>query len=95
LEYLKSIYIKRKQGCIDMLDRLSEQFDLDFDVLLARVGIDENEMLNDDEVLRFLDMYEEYSISESGHEEEKKKLKALECERIGEIIEDGDKEEDD
>jgi hypothetical protein len=91
---LKNIYTKRKQGCIDMLDMLCEQFNMDFDVLLMRVGIDENEMLNDDEVLKFLDMYEEYSLSERGQEEEKKKLKALECERIGEVLDDGEKDEE-
>lgn len=42
-----------------MLDRLCEECNMDFDTLLRRCGIDENDLLQDEEVLRLLDLYVE------------------------------------
>lgn len=40
-----------------MLDQLSDHWNEEFGTLLLKVGIDEAELLNEEEVLRILDMF--------------------------------------
>lgn len=40
-----------------MLEQLSDQFNEDFSVLVDKIGLDKEEIANEDEIMKILDLY--------------------------------------
>jgi hypothetical protein len=64
------IYKKRKYGCIDMIEFLSEHLNEDFDSIILLSGIDSEDLLDNPEVNQILGI-EEVRLHTDGDEDHK------------------------